>query len=154
MASSSYLAPPAKYGSQPADSTSSDAGDTPSTSSSDPQFTPEASGTDEGSPSVRPQLGSPELPKLQTNLGKDVDAVLAGETESFLSGDDRSGSEDDDGYDSDKYFRPPPRQRKTSHAAPEYTPEEERGVVKRLDKRLVLFLAFLYMLSFLDRSSE
>ncbi|CRG83817.1 putative transporter C1683,12 [Talaromyces islandicus] len=154
MASSSYLAPPAKYGSQLADSTSSDAGDTPSTSSSDPQFTPEASGTDEGSPSVRPQLGSPELPKLQTNLGKDnADAVLADETESFLSGDDRSGSDDDDGYDSDKYFRPPPRQRNTSQIGPDYTPEEERGVVKRLDRRLVSFLAFLYMLSFLDRSN-
>lgn len=144
MASSSYLAPPARYGRQPADSTSSDAEDTPSTSSSsDPQFTPEASGTDEGSPSVRP------LPKLDTNLGKDVEPVLADETESFLSEDDRFGSDDDD--DSDKYFRPPPRQRKTSH---DYTVEEERGVVRRLDKRLVLFLAFLYMLSFLDRSSE
>lgn len=150
MASSSYLAPPARYGRLPADSTSSYAGDTPSTSSSsDPQFTPEASGTDEAGPSVRPQLGSPELPKLDTNLGKDVEPVLADETASFLSEDDRSGSDDDD--DSDKYFRPPPRQRKTS---PDYTLEEERGVVKRLDKRLVLFLAFLYMLSFLDRSSE
>ena len=35
-----------------------------------------------------------------------------------------------------------------------YTPEEERVVVKKLDRRLVLFVAFLYMLSFLDRSSK
>ena len=35
-----------------------------------------------------------------------------------------------------------------------YTPDEERAVVKRLDRRLVLFMAFLYMLSFLDRSSK
>ena len=35
-----------------------------------------------------------------------------------------------------------------------YTPEEERAVVKKLDRRLVLFVAFLYMLSFLDRSSK
>lgn len=34
-----------------------------------------------------------------------------------------------------------------------YTPDEERRVVKKLDWKLVLFLAFLYMLSFLDRSS-
>lgn len=34
-----------------------------------------------------------------------------------------------------------------------YTPEEERAVVKKLDRNLVLFVAFLYMLSFLDRSS-
>ena len=34
-----------------------------------------------------------------------------------------------------------------------YTAEEERKVVRQLDRNLVLFLAFLYMLSFLDRSS-
>lgn len=35
-----------------------------------------------------------------------------------------------------------------------YTRDEERAVVKKLDRRLVLFVAFLYMLSFLDRSSK
>ena len=35
-----------------------------------------------------------------------------------------------------------------------YTSEEERAVVRKLDRRLVLFLALLYMLSFLDRSSK
>ncbi|KAL1843364.1 hypothetical protein VTJ49DRAFT_1951 [Mycothermus thermophilus] len=34
-----------------------------------------------------------------------------------------------------------------------YTPDEERAVVRLLDRRLVLFLALLYMLSFLDRSN-
>lgn len=34
-----------------------------------------------------------------------------------------------------------------------FTANEERAVVKKLDRHLVLFLAFLYMLSFLDRSS-
>lgn len=34
-----------------------------------------------------------------------------------------------------------------------YTPDEERAVVRKFDKRLVLFVALLYMLSFLDRSS-
>lgn len=34
-----------------------------------------------------------------------------------------------------------------------YTAEEERAVVHKFDRRLVLFVAFLYMLSFLDRSS-
>ena len=37
---------------------------------------------------------------------------------------------------------------------PPYTPEEERVVIRKLDRRFVLFLAFLYMLSFLDRSSR
>lgn len=35
-----------------------------------------------------------------------------------------------------------------------YTVEEEKIVRKKLDRYLVLFLAFLYLLSFLDRSSN
>jgi MFS family permease len=38
--------------------------------------------------------------------------------------------------------------------APSYTAEEERTVIKKFDRRLVLFMALLYMLSFLDRSSK
>lgn len=34
-----------------------------------------------------------------------------------------------------------------------YTPYEERSVIKKFDRRLVMFVALLYMLSFLDRSS-
>lgn len=34
-----------------------------------------------------------------------------------------------------------------------YTAEEEHAVVKKFDRRLVLFVALLYLLSFLDRSS-
>ena len=34
-----------------------------------------------------------------------------------------------------------------------YTPDEENAVVRKFDRRLVLLLALLYMLSFLDRSS-
>lgn len=35
-----------------------------------------------------------------------------------------------------------------------YTPDEERAVIKKFDRRLVSFVSLLYMLSFLDRSSE
>ncbi|KAI1817814.1 major facilitator superfamily domain-containing protein [Poronia punctata] len=34
-----------------------------------------------------------------------------------------------------------------------YTPDEENAVIKKLDRRLVVFLAFCYMLSFVDRSN-
>ncbi len=34
-----------------------------------------------------------------------------------------------------------------------YTPDEEQSVIRKFDRRLVLFVALLYMLSFLDRSS-
>lgn len=36
---------------------------------------------------------------------------------------------------------------------PKYTTEEEKQVVKIFDRRLVPFLALLYLLAFLDRSS-
>ena len=35
-----------------------------------------------------------------------------------------------------------------------YTPDEEQSVIVKFDRRLVLFIALLYMLSFLDRSSR
>jgi len=34
-----------------------------------------------------------------------------------------------------------------------YTADEDREVLRKLDRRLVLFMALLYILSFLDRSS-
>ena len=37
-------------------------------------------------------------------------------------------------------------------AAP-YSPEEEQAVLRKFDRHLVLFIALLYMLGFLDRSS-
>lgn len=35
-----------------------------------------------------------------------------------------------------------------------YTPDEDRTVLRKLDRRLVGFMALLYCLSFLDRTSE
>ena len=35
-----------------------------------------------------------------------------------------------------------------------FSVQEEKAVVRKLDRHLVLFIAFLYMLSFLDRSSK
>jgi len=35
-----------------------------------------------------------------------------------------------------------------------YTPDEERAVLRKLDTHVVLFMSFLYLLSFLDRSSK
>lgn len=34
-----------------------------------------------------------------------------------------------------------------------YTPDEEKAVVRKLDRNVVFFMSFLYLLSFLDRSS-
>ena len=35
-----------------------------------------------------------------------------------------------------------------------YTPDEEKVVLRKMDTHVVLFMSFLYLLSFLDRSSE
>lgn len=35
-----------------------------------------------------------------------------------------------------------------------YTPDEDKAVLRKLDRRLVGFMALLYCLSFLDRTSE
>ena len=56
---------------------------------------------------------------------------------------DRASSEDADDDDDDSGER-----------LANFTADEERVVVKKLDRHLVLFIAFLYMLSFLDRSSK
>ena len=42
---------------------------------------------------------------------------------------------------------------KTHTDKPYFTADEEKTLVRKFDKRVVLFLAILYMLSFLDRSS-
>ena len=47
-----------------------------------------------------------------------------------------------------------PKPRSYAESFELYTPDEERSVVRKLDRHLVLFVAFLYMLSFLDRSSK
>jgi hypothetical protein len=60
-------------------------------------------------------------------------------------------SEDEDNrYDSDEDI-----EGKTGRAVdgPKYTPDEEKEVVSVFDRRLVPFLALLYLLAFLDRSS-
>ncbi|KAL9058858.1 MAG: hypothetical protein Q9206_001748 [Seirophora lacunosa] len=46
-----------------------------------------------------------------------------------------------------------PEKEPVDEASALYTSEEERAVLRRLDRRLVLFIALLYMLGFLDRSN-
>lgn len=113
----------------------------------------------------RPQPGSVELPLLQTQLGRgraddippedEDEGQSADEPQKFVSVTD---GYDEEGYDSELEYKTRHRLRRQmsidAGTNAEYTAEEEKEVVKRLDKRLVLFLALLYMLSFLDRSSK
>jgi hypothetical protein len=54
-------------------------------------------------------------------------------------------------YDSAEELEGKDRRRQSR---PKFTQEEEREVVKLFDMRMVPFLALLYLLAFLDRSSE
>ncbi|EME41104.1 hypothetical protein DOTSEDRAFT_178490 [Dothistroma septosporum NZE10] len=45
------------------------------------------------------------------------------------------------------------RRRSSAQSFELYTPDEERAVKRKLDTRLVLFVALLYMMAFLDRSN-
>jgi hypothetical protein len=64
---------------------------------------------------------------------------------------------EEDGEHDDEETKKYRRRRGTSMSTVQslqfYTPDEERAVVRKFDRKLVLFVALLYMLSFLDRSS-
>ncbi|KIX04321.1 uncharacterized protein Z518_05188 [Rhinocladiella mackenziei CBS 650.93] len=79
-----------------------------------------------------------ELRRLRHTLSHAVD-----EQEELLE------SDQDDGED-EEYIK---RLKRVSTQSKEYTNEEEEAVVRKLDRKLVTFLGFLYMLSFLDRSN-
>ena len=70
------------------------------------------------------------------------------------AGEKANGPDEDDSEEEDGGYA---RRRKASISTVQsyqlYTPDEERAVVKKFDRKLVLFVALLYMLSFLDRSS-
>ncbi|KAI1179459.1 major facilitator superfamily domain-containing protein [Nemania sp. FL0916] len=64
--------------------------------------------------------------------------------------DDDDGSDDGDGNEGGNGRRPSDS---TVASFQLYTPDEEAAVVRKFDRRLVVFLAFCYMLSFVDRSN-
>ncbi|TVY13436.1 putative ABC transporter ATP-binding protein [Lachnellula arida] len=70
---------------------------------------------------------------------------------------DAEGGEDDDVGEEEEYEDDSGQRRRASVSTTQsyqlYTPDEERAVVRKFDRKLVLFVALLYMLSFLDRSS-
>lgn len=101
---------------------------------------------------------SSSMTRLTPDSDPDSDLDMGGLGESFKlqrrgrdaekhAARDEGGDEDDEEY---------PRRRasvSTTQSFQLYTPDEERAVVRKLDRKLVVFVALLYMLSFLDRSS-
>ncbi|KAI0598337.1 major facilitator superfamily domain-containing protein [Biscogniauxia sp. FL1348] len=69
--------------------------------------------------------------------------------------DDEKVKDDEDEGHHDLEGGPRPRRASVSSIASFqlYTPEEERAVVRKFDRRLVVFLAVCYMVSFIDRAN-
>lgn len=109
-----------------------------SASSSNPQYTPNSDGSEQEYTAPRPVESSHGPLRLQTNFDDDAESGPI------------SVIDDDQVYDSGEELEGKDTR---SRAAPQYTPEEDREVVKLFDRRLVPFLALLYLLAFLDRSS-
>ncbi|KIW33638.1 uncharacterized protein PV07_00473 [Cladophialophora immunda] len=92
---------------------------------------------------------SRELESEGVELRKLHHALLQPEhagTDDEFSESDSHAAEDDEGYVKRRL------QRSATHSK-DYTDEEEAALVRKLDRKLVVFLGFLYMLSFLDRSN-
>ncbi|KPM42394.1 hypothetical protein AK830_g4143 [Neonectria ditissima] len=60
---------------------------------------------------------------------------------------------DGDGDDDDNHTQPLVDRRGSVASFELYTPDEERAVRRKFDRKLVLFVALLFLLSFVDRSS-
>ena len=133
-------------------------------SSSTDQLTPQSdSDEDLGIDVYRAAEGSGrsfELKKLTTHIEHGEDNrpspgpdVQGDDDDSDPDDEDELWKEDEHG---DGYVGTRPSRRasaSTTQSFTLYTPDEERSVVRKLDRRVVLLMALLYMLSFLDRSS-
>ncbi|PYH90257.1 MFS general substrate transporter [Aspergillus ellipticus CBS 707.79] len=107
-------------------------------SSSIAQYTPVSDRSEQGD-SPNPNSGRPAAGSLQVKTDFSTDE------------DQDSDGDIDEGYDSyDDDIQPRPSRRRYT---PKYTKEEEQQVVRKFDRKLVPFLALLYLLSFLDRSN-
>jgi hypothetical protein len=124
-----------------------------------------------GAQQVRPPRTSDKMPSAKSSNSStssnarltpdldsdDSDFEMAEQGESYKLQPRAGGSAGvDDGEDEEadeKYSRRRGASMSTVQSYQLYTPDEERAVIRKFDRRLVLFVALLYMLSFLDRSS-
>ena len=121
---------------------------TPSSSGASPpntQWTPDYS---DESPIDGPDEAL-ELRKLRQDPEKRREDTLSRKDERVSAAESGVVVVEEEGEEEEE----PKRMGRTSTWSKSYTRDEERAVLRKFDKRLVLFLALLYMLSFLDRSS-
>lgn len=124
--------------------------DDSATSPESAQFTPDSSNDeeeDDGGVPADPLLRTAERDVYELRKG----VMHRGRCSEELCDDDEDDDEDDDNDDNEERVR---YEIDENGVGIGYTAEEERAVVRKFDRRLVLFVALLYLLSFLDRSSE
>ena len=110
--------------------------------------------TDVWSDAQKHSLEEYELRELSPSLNGKAESFRQLHDDSHGSDGEGEGGGDDDDDDephADKIRR---GSASTTQSFMLYTPDEERAVIRKFDRKLVLFVAFLYMLSFLDRSSS
>jgi len=157
MASSSYQPVAGQEEKRPLTSGSSGSSQESSTSAS-ARYTPEADSADDedaGLADLEAEEGY-ELKQLGHG-GRDARGQREEEKEAVVGAEDDDGLDEDD-EDGDGEGIPLDQQRKRRRRASVqsfelYTPDEERRVRRKLDTHLVLFVALLYLMSFLDRSN-
>lgn len=81
-----------------------------------------------------------------------VEMLPLGHRQHEIGSKETAPSDIDTEDENDEPFKRRRLKREATHSK-DYTDEEEAAVIRKLDRKLVLFLAFLYMLSFLDRSN-
>ncbi|KAI7548947.1 MFS general substrate transporter [Hortaea werneckii] len=117
---------------------------------------PESSGSSSahvGSNRYTPEEGSDddELEDLEESEGYELKRLNKSGSKRRSTVEDAIGDDDHDDVEDEV---PATRRRTASVASFElYTPDEEHRVRRKLDTHLVLFVAMLYMMSFLDRSN-
>lgn len=139
------MASSAKY--EPVSTVSAGSGGS-STSSNDVHLTPDGDSDDEL-----------PLEELEKGEGYEMREIVRSSKDAApkdaLGGADQDNQDSEDEEDDDLVGATQRRRRRreSTQSFELYTPDEERSVRRKLDRRLVLFVAFLYMLSFLDRSN-
>ncbi|KAJ9494648.1 hypothetical protein H2202_009901 [Exophiala xenobiotica] len=103
---------------------------------------------------LTPQASSEDSPVSVTRAPREIDADAAElrKLHHHASGHERSDNNESES-ESEEENKPIRRLKRVATQSKEYTDEEEEAVVRKLDRKLVMFLGFLYMLSFLDRSN-
>ncbi|KAH0562333.1 hypothetical protein GP486_002976 [Trichoglossum hirsutum] len=124
-----------------------------SPSASTAQMTPDSNSDSDSDMDAGRGVESFEMKSFAEGAGK---RQGAGPMSHHGEGYSRDMGDDDESEDEEHETRA--RDRRPSDSTVQsfqlYTPDEEQAVVRKFDRRLVPFLAFLYMLSFLDRSTS